>query len=257
MQAQICPPCPNSSGLVEWLPIIVNAILAGIVLWYTLETMWLRKQNQAQLELLKQQGVKSLAPFILPSVSNFTTRLISFADENPIFNLDKTVAEQTLRQWEYKAGVKYIGTLESLTDALALNVRLYVFESKSGTFLKGTQGCPFLQRENPVPTQMRIDEAQKALEFIPKPSGVKIEIRDDPFSSELLMRELERDYSPNEKLLMREVMSDTRSSFILATYTDVEGNPYLIRRRFTLDEKDLIRLGPAVRVGPTFSLPSR
>jgi hypothetical protein len=253
MQVQICPPCPNVDGLVVWLPIIVNAILAVIVCWYTLETRWLRKQSQAQLDLLKQQGIKSLAPFILPSVVNSATKLREFKKDHPIIQDD--FAEEEVRR-QLGQGVKYSGSIENLTDNLALNVRLYVFESESRTFLKGSQACPFLQRDTSQPRHMRIDEVQKSIEFIPKPSGVKIDIKDKPFSSDLLKGEFESDYAPNDKWLMGEIMSDTRTSFILAIYTDVEGNPYIIRRRFAVDEKDLITHGPAVRVAPTFSLPS-
>lgn len=255
---QVCPTCPNINGLAQWFPnaltviaICVNVALAVIAWIYTRETRRLREQNQDQLDLLKQQGIKSLAPFILPSVINLATKMRELKKSSPIIQDGKFVEDEARRQ--LGQGVKYSGTVENLTDNLALNVRMYVFESESGTFLKGSYGCPFLHRPSPQPVQMKIDAGQNAIEFIPKPSEVKIELKDKPFASDLLKAEFENDYSPNDQWLMREIMSDTSVSFILAIYTDVEGNPYVVRRRFDVDGQNIITHGPAVRVGPNFS----
>src|SRR5947209_8254129 len=102
------PPCPTISTLALWLPIIVNVALAAIVIWYTLETRWLRKQNHEQLDLLKQQGIKSLAPFILPSIVNFSTKLREYIRDSPL--IDKDWFEKELRNTQFKQGVKYLGS---------------------------------------------------------------------------------------------------------------------------------------------------
>src|SRR2546421_18876 len=98
---QLPSPSPSSSTintLSLWIPMVVNATLAALVVWYTLETRWLRQQNQEQLDLLKQQGIKSLAPFILPSLINFSTRLKEWLDDSPL--IEKEYVERELKRTE-------------------------------------------------------------------------------------------------------------------------------------------------------------
>lgn len=248
---QLPSPSPFTSTtatIITWLPILVNVVLALLVIWYTLETRWLRKQNQEQLELLKQQGIKSLAPFILPSIINYSTKLKQWVDASPI--IDKEYLERELQREEFKQGVKYLGNAENLTDNLALNVQLYVFEAESQTFLKGLQDSAFMRRDSPQPRKMFIDEWSKSLEFVTTPTETKVEIEDKPFSGDVLKRNLSERYAPHQEWLMNEIMRDVTSSFILAVYTDVEGNPYFVRRRFHVDEHDFIAHHAAIRIGP-------
>src|SRR5438552_2098379 len=140
---QVVPQCPNISCLAVWLPIIVNAVLAGFVLWYTLETRWLRRQNQEQLEFLKRQVRQSIAPFVIPSLKNLPT-MLSLMNEREGPADAKSDFEKNLRK-EY-GRLRYLSSVANLTDNLALNIHVYAFEHKSLIFFPSSEGRTFLSK---------------------------------------------------------------------------------------------------------------
>lgn len=102
--------------LIAVIGIAVNAALAVIALVYTIETRKLRKQNQSQLDLLRKQAKRAIAPYLLGAVARVPAP---------------------------KAG--FVCLVENLTKNLALNVLVFTFDHVSQELRSSRSGREFLK----------------------------------------------------------------------------------------------------------------
>ena len=174
--------------LIAVIGIAVNAALAVIALVYTIETRKLRKQNQSQLDLLRKQAKRAIAPYLLGAAARVPAP---------------------------KAG--FVCLVENLTKNLALNVLVFTFDHVSQELRSSRSGREFLKGYTVEEFQM--SEAYSQLDLAAK---------------------LEEVYKETHESIGQQITEHKDSSAVLVLYSDIEGNPYITRREFDIDEKDVV-----------------
>jgi hypothetical protein len=172
--------------LIAIIGIVVNVVLAIIALVYTIETRKLRQQNQSQLDLLRKQTRRAIAPYLLGAVSRVVTPNASF-----------------------------ICLVENLTENLAVNVFVITFDHLSQQFRSSKGGKEFVKGSTVAEFQMS-----------------------EAYSPSDLVDKLRGSYEETNELIVRRITADKNSSAVLVVYSDIEGNPYITRREFDVDEND-------------------
>lgn len=214
-----------------WLPItsaVVNVALLVVVFWYTRETSRLRQQNQDQLEVLKGQVRLSIAPYVLPTLLNLATSLhdVANVDEEEDADVRKKFEANCREKFDTESGkTRVFCALTNLTNSLALNVTVYMFDHRSQDFFgtASASGLSFLSRYS----------ASNKL--------TELEMSEASLRAEQLAEQLRLFFPASHESFLNELMSKQGSSFVAALYIDQDDNPYLTRRAFEGDRNSVIR----------------
>jgi hypothetical protein len=172
--------------LIAILGIVVNVVLAVIALVYTIETRKLRQQNQSQLDLLRKQARRAIAPYLLGAVTRVALPKVGF-----------------------------ICLVENLTENLAVNVFVITFDHVSRQFRSSKGGREFVKGST-------IEEFQMS----------------EACSPPDLVDKLRETYEETNESIVRHIMADKDTSAVLVVYSDIEGNPYITRREFDINENE-------------------
>ena len=200
-----------------WISVLVNAALAVIALWYTVETRRLRLQNQNQLKLLTKQGMLSLVPYLHVTLCNLATALALYEEEGKLptdANKRAQFVGEIKRRFS-EPGVKFICRINNETTKLATAIRVCVFESQSKTFLRSEWGRTVL----------------------PEKDSIELEISPDAVSREVMTGELRNRYGPTTtEFFEKQLSTDHTLSYVIVFFRDIGGNPYAVRREFEFVE---------------------
>jgi len=202
-----------------WLGICVQVVLAVAAIWYSLETRCVRKQNEGMLELLSEEARISVAPDLITGIRAYDETWESEL-KSLIINdtsLTNRQREESLSGLEtYKDILIFVGKVANISDNIAHNVNLYVYDVEHKSFLGSWSGKELME-----------GGAEEKF-FVVKPYLFLEEIKDDLTSS----------YGGKCEFIFKQLAMGNQS-YVLTVYTDVAGRVYASKRLFKIEEGEV------------------
>lgn len=129
----------------DYINMTIQATLAGVALWYTIETRKLRKHSESQLALSAQQARLAIAPFLVPglqasgpdAVAKKATETAKLTEEERA-EFIKSVREGNLR---------FVASAYNPSSKVASNVQIFIFDPNTKSFLEGDQGKAWVEEK--------------------------------------------------------------------------------------------------------------
>jgi len=199
---------------IRSLTALLTFALVVVGLWYTWETRNLRKQAEAQLSEIRKQFQLSNVPSLFPSVIHKDTVKELIMEEK----IKQTTGKIRYSKEELAEVLKYYVVLENVADKIAYDVRLYVFDSDTKSYLKSAQSKAFIRAK---------DEESITL----------FEEKDNFIDEEQLTKEVTEVYGLN-LFSIKKYIESKKFSILLLFFKDIQGNAYLRTRTFVYDEQN-------------------
>lgn len=222
---------------------IIQIILGGIIIWYTLETHLLRKQNfkqiedgekyhREQIEVLERQLRLGISPYIYPTI-------IPLSLVPPQNSLPKPLADQYRfwSKWIINRGCHFHAIIEvkNISNNLAVDI----------------SGCLYDHH------QKRILISPVTLPFLRSGESGYLAIMDKPFSKDYLDGAGNIYYGFNSFSSLMDSGESEPASFVAIVFCDHEDNTYVVKQFFdpTDEHPSMIYFGKRIYLGKRRSDP--
>jgi len=185
--------------ITEWVSLGIQFFLAIAAILYTIETRRMRLQNEEQMRMLRAQTRRSIAPYLVPSITDVT------AERNQV-----EVNKDFLR----KVGLKFICEVKNLSYRIAINCSVWVYDKRERKFLGSCHGRHYIDKK-----------------------GTEYFLIAEPYLSRDKVLALVKEYYGEEAVSkIAKYIKDEDSSYILLLFQDLEDCVYCFQRQFEIDD---------------------
>lgn len=198
---------------IRLLTPILTFLLVLVGLWYAWETRGLKIQTTEQLTEMREQFQLANVPILFPSIINREQVKESIMEGKTV----QTTGKIRYSKEEMSEVLKFYLLLDNFADTVAYDVRAYIFDSDTKSYLKAAKGFAYIK--------------PKDIEFL---SFFKE--KTNYMNEEQLLTELNIRYDLNLDLLNDYILK--KNNAVLLFFNDVQGNTYLRTREFLYDEQN-------------------
>jgi len=201
---------------IKTITALLTAILAGVGIWYTIETRNLRIAAETEIEEYKKQFHLSVMPDLYPAVAS-PSKVIELVMEGKIL---QTTGKIRYTKEQFAKVLKYYVTVENIGDRAAYDAFVYMYSADTKSYLKSSTYKVFVKpgKADSIPF---FDETTNYISEKEMIANVK-----ETFEIEI------------KKIVDYIKMPDRNCLFLF--YKDVQDNVYLRTRQFAIDKNDSV-----------------
>ncbi len=204
----------ESDNYIRLLTAFSTFALVIVGLWYTWETRGLRIQADEQLSEIRNQFRLTLVPDLFPSIVK-KDKVKELVMEG---KLKQTIGKRRYSQEQLINVIKYFVLMENASNKLAYEVRVYVFDHDTKSYLKSPKHNIYV----PAP-------GKKFQAFFNEKANY--------IDSMELITDINEEYGLKLTSLKKFIKSK-KTSIVLLFFKDVQGNIYLRTRAFRYDDEN-------------------
>lgn len=203
----------KSEKNIRLVTMTLTLCLVIVGLWYAWETRGLKIQAKEQLAEMRKQFQLSIVPSLFPSVVHKDNVKELIMEEI----IKQTSGEKIYSKEELSEVIKYYIYLENLADIMAYDVRVFIFDGDTKSYLKAGTAYSFVKPKVNQSLAIFSDRANY-------------------LDEKGLISELNKLYNLNLDSLKDYILG--MNNEILLFFKDVQGNAYLRTREFLYDEQN-------------------
>lgn len=199
---------------IKTITALLTAILAGVGIWYTIETRNLRIVAEAEIEEYKKQFHLSVMPDLYPAVIS-PSKVAELVMEGKIFQSSGKVR---YTKEEFAKLIKYYVTVENIGDRAAYDAFVYIYTADTKSYMKAPNYKVFV-KSGKVATISFFDESTN-------------------YTNE---KEILDDVKENFEIEINKIGNYIKlpeKNCLFLFYKDIQNNVYLRVRQFAIDRHE-------------------
>ena len=204
-----------------WLtiPNVIQAVLAGAAIWYTIETRRYRRHSELQLRLLQEQDRLRRQPALIVGVKRWAEEAIVGFLRTQMHMTSEAEIQERLGRCRAREPI-LVCTVRNVRESPPVDVKAILFDPVKQRFLLSDQGSDIIPQGESV-TYTFTDREETCLELIRR-------LQEESRGYRFLAAHLEGSTEP----------------FVAVVFKDVAGQEYLFQRPYSVQEAGGIRHKP-------------
>jgi len=189
---------------------VIQVVLVGVVIWYTVETRKYRKASERQLALLREQDRLHRQPALIVGVKRWAEEAVASFLKNQMH-----MSEEEVRQRVDRARVRepiLVCRVLNVLESPPLDVKAILFDAVRQTFILSDQGS----------------------DMLPQGQGADYTFTGEGQTRDDLLQRLQDETGGYAFLAGR--LSAGEESFVAVIFKDMAGQEYLYQRPFVIQE---------------------
>jgi len=198
--------------IIKTITALLTAILAGIGIWYTIETRNLRIAAEVEIEEYKKQFHLSVMPDLYPAVIS-PSKVSELVMEGKIF---QSFGKVRYAKEQLSKVLKYYVTVENIGDRAAYDAFVYIYTADTKSYMKAPTYKVFVRRGK-----------VEAISFFDESTNYTNE------------KEILEDVKENFEIEISKIANYIKlpeKNCLFLFYKDIQNNVYLRVRQFAIDK---------------------